>query len=263
MPELRDARSIPQPPEHPEMHRRFALLRSLIFDERQRHRLVLSGAVLALLVVVALTILARLYTVLPFDVWFTLELQALPSDVITQVMYVVSVVGYTPWSAVAVVGGALLVSLLLGWREGLYLLSITLAQGLLNALIKRAIGRPRPIDTLVEVFVPAQGFSFPSGHVMFYTVFFGFLLFLVLTRMPAAPLRWLLAVPLAGLVLLVGPSRIILGAHWLSDVIAAYLLGMVILVVAIEAYLHILAPPSPAQEHGLMRRYDEQREARR
>lgn len=261
MPEPGNSRSIPPLPEHPDMRRRFALLRSLISNKRRRHRLLLIGAVLALLAVVGLAILARLYTVLPFDVWFTLELQALQSTVITPVMYVVSVVGYSPWSALAVAVATVLIGLLLGWREGLFLLVITLAQGLLNALIKRAIGRPRPIDTLVEVFVPAQGFSFPSGHVMFYTVFFGFLLFLVLIRLPAAPLRWLLAVPLAGLVLLVGPSRIILGAHWLSDVIAAYLLGLVILAVAIEAYLHVLAPPSPAQEHGLMRRYDEQREA--
>lgn len=259
MPEQRNQQNIPPLSQHREVRQRFAVLRTLVYDKRRRHRVVLVGAVLTLLAVAGITLLARLYTVLPFDVWFTLELQSFQSTVVTQVMYAVSVVGYLPWSAVAVAVGALMVGLLLGWREGLYLLAITLAQGLVNALIKRAIGRPRPIDTLVDVFVPSPGFSFPSGHVMFYTVFFGFLLFLVLTRIPAAPLRRLLAVPLAGIVLLVGPSRIILGAHWLSDVIAAYLLGLVILVVAIEGYLHVLAPSAPSEERGLMRRYDETR----
>lgn len=259
MPQQTDRQELPPLRQDPETQQRFAVLRTLVYDTRRRHRMLFFGAVLALLAVVGITLLARLYTVLPFDVWFTLELQALQSTIVTQMMVAVSVVGYLPWSVVAVAAGVLLIGLLLGWRDGLYLLAITLAQGLINALIKRAIGRPRPLDTLVEVFVPSPGFSFPSGHVMFYTVFFGFLLFLVLTRMPAALLRLLLAIPLAGLVLLVGPSRIILGAHWLSDVVAAYLLGLVILVGAIEAYLHVLAPSAPSEERGLVGRYDETR----
>lgn len=244
-------------PQHLETQQRLALLRSLVYDEPRRHRLILTGALLALLLVAGLTVLARLYTVLPLDVWFTQELQEHPSKLVTGVMYGVSTLGYTPWSALTVAIGCLVVGVLLGWRDGLYLLVITVAQGLVNALIKRAIGRPRPLDSLVEVFVPVEGFSFPSGHVMFYTVFFGFLLFLTLTRLPRGRPRWLLAAPLAALVLLVGPSRIILGAHWLSDVLAAYLLGLVLLVLAIEAYIHFLAPMSPADEGGLVRQFDQ------
>jgi membrane-associated phospholipid phosphatase len=96
--------------------------------------------------------------------------------------------------------------------------------------------------------------------VMFYTVFFGFLLFLVLTRLPSTGWRWAAGLPLAALVLLVGPSRIILGAHWLSDVLAAYLLSLVILVLGIEGYIHFLVPLSPQAEQGLVGRLDEQRE---
>ncbi len=252
---------LPSAPRHPEARRRFALLRSLITDHKRRHRLILIGTLLALLAVAVLSALARIYTVLPIDVWFTQELQAEPWALFTRLMVAVSWVGYAPWSAVSVGIGTLLVGVLLGWRDGMYLLLVTLAQGLVNALIKRSIGRPRPIDTLVDVFTPASGFSFPSGHVMFYTVFFGLLLFLVLTRVPSVWLRWLLGVPLAALVLLVGPSRIILGAHWLSDVIAAYLLGLAILVLAIEGYIHFLAPSTPAAERGLIRQYDQRREA--
>lgn len=244
-----------QPP-HPEARRRFALLRTLIYDERRRHRLMLVGALLALVLVAALTVLARLYTVLPIDVWFTQELQENQWALVARLMYAVSIFGYTPWSAITVAVGTLLLGLLLGWRDGLFILLLTVGQGLVNALIKRAVGRPRPIDTVVEVFVPEQGFSFPSGHVMFYTVFFGFLLFLTLTRLPHGWLRWVAGVPLAALILLVGPSRIILGAHWLSDVVVAYLLGMLILVLAIEAYIRYLAPATPAAEGGLLREYD-------
>lgn len=235
----------------PTTRRRFALLHSLIYDKRRRHRLAFIGALLVLTLVSFLTLLARLYTVLPIDVWVTQELQEHQWAAVARVMYAVSIFGYSPWSTLTVAVGTGLVGLLLGWRNGAYLLLITVGQGLANAAIKGIIGRPRPIDTLVEVFVPEHGFSFPSGHVMFYTVFFGFLLFLMLTRMAHSWLSWLLRAPLAALVVLVGPSRIILGSHWLSDVLAAYLLGILLLVLAIEVYLHFLTPPAPANEGGL------------
>ena len=175
---------VPARPRHPETRRHFARLRTLIYNSQRRHRLMLAGALLALALVAALTLLARPGSVLPADLWFTQELQAHQWALVARLMYAVSIFGYPPWSALTVAFGTALVWLLLGWCDGLYLLVISAGQWLVNALIKRTVGRPRPIDTLVEVFVPEQGFSFPSGHVMFYTLFFGFLLFLVLARMP-------------------------------------------------------------------------------
>jgi membrane-associated phospholipid phosphatase len=222
--------------------RRFALLRTLIQDTRRRHRLVAVGVLIALCLAGALTLIARIYTVLPLDVWFTQELQERQWASIAPVMYGVSIFGYTPWSWLTVAVGTGLVGLLAGWRDGLYLLAITAGQGLINVAIKTSVGRPRPIYGIVEVFVAEHGFSFPSGHVMFYTVFFGFLLFLTLVRGPRNPIRWLLSATFLTLILLVGPARIVLGSHWLSDVMAAYLLSLVILVLAIEVYLNVVAP---------------------
>ncbi len=261
MPDIPPPAAEPAQPRHPETRRRFALLRSLIYDQRRRHRLLLFGAAITIVLVGCLSVMARLYTVLPVDLWITQELQEHQWSFVARVMYAVSIFGYAPWSILTVAVGTAIVGLLLGWRNGLYLLLITVVQGLVNAAIKRTIGRPRPLDTLVEVFVPEHGFSFPSGHVMFYTVFFGFILFLILTRGPHTRARWLLAAPFAALTLLVGPSRIILGAHWLSDVVAAYLLSLSLLALAIEGYLRALAPPTVAAEEGLARGFDERREA--
>jgi membrane-associated phospholipid phosphatase len=251
---------VSQQTEHPETRGRFVRLRSLIYDERRRHRLLLRGMLMALILISSLALLARLYTVLPIDVWFTQELQEHQWALVARIMYGISIFGYSPWSAITVAIGTALVGLLLGWRDGLYLLAITIGQGLVNAAVKWAIGRPRPIDGAIEVFVPEQGFSFPSGHVMFYTVFFGFILFLVLIRAPQGRLRWLLGIPPVGLIMLVGPSRIILGSHWLSDVLAAYLLSLILLALAIEGYLRYLAPSTPAAQEGLVGHYDEHRE---
>jgi membrane-associated phospholipid phosphatase len=242
--------STPQSPASPAEVRRFARLRALLTDKRLRRRLLLVGALFALLVVAALSVLARLYTVFPLDVWVTLQLQDEESVAVVWLMTAVSAIGYAPWSTVVAVAGALIVGLFIGWRDGLYLLLITVVQGLINAGIKVGIGRPRPIDELVDVVVPARGFSFPSGHVMFYTVFFGFLLFLALTRAPSALGRWLLSIPLAALIALVGPSRIVLGAHWLSDVVAAYLLGIVLLALAIEGYARLKVAPRDQKASG-------------
>jgi undecaprenyl-diphosphatase len=70
---------------------------------------------------------------------------------------------------------------------------------------------------------------------MFYTIFFGVLIFLARQWLPRAPAR-ALALLMGSLVVLVGPSRIYLGAHWLSDVLAAYLLGAIMLAFAVEGY---------------------------
>jgi undecaprenyl-diphosphatase len=48
-------------------------------------------------------------------------------------------------------------------------------------LVKDLIQRPRPAATLVHVLAKLTDYSFPSGHVMFYTGFYGFIVFLAFT----------------------------------------------------------------------------------
>jgi undecaprenyl-diphosphatase len=237
-------------------HERFARLRRFANPE-QRHRLLLLGGCVALLMVSFLATLAVFVPVLPLDIAVTREFQETQSQWFEQMMYGVSIFGYTPWAEVTVVVGTLLVGLVLGWKEGLFLLSATIAQGLINAALKFIIGRPRPLASVVDVLVPEHGNSFPSGHVMFYTMFFGLLAFLGWTRFPRAWFRWLITFPSLMLVAVVGAARIYLGSHWLSDVLAAYLLGFVLLGLAIEWYVAHLAPRTPAEQSGLVQKHDQ------
>lgn len=100
-------------------------------------------------------------------------------------------------------------------------------------LVKELIARPRPL--LVNALAPESSFSFPSGHSFVALSFYGFLTYLVFR---AAGNKLLKAVPvLAGalIVLAIGFSRIYLGVHWPSDVLASYAAGAAWLTVLITA----------------------------
>ena len=95
---------------------------------------------------------------------------------------------------------------------------------LLNLLLKHVFVRQRP--HLSDPLLTLTTYSFPSGHTLMATVFYGTLCGLVVSR--AHHWRWrLLAIAVTGLmILLVGFSRIYLGAHFLSDVLAAIAEGL-------------------------------------
>ncbi len=102
--------------------------------------------------------------------------------------------------------------------------------------VKFIVHRPRPTPDLVGVIQQLDSYSFPSGHVLFYTAFFGFLFYLAYTLLKRSWWRTLLLILLGTLVALVGVSRIALGQHWFSDVLGAYLLGSVWLALTVQVY---------------------------
>lgn len=70
---------------------------------------------------------------------------------------------------------------------------------------------------------------YPSGHTTSYVVFFGYLALLSFLYLKNKTWRWLVFAITFGVIILIGPSRIYLHVHWLSDVIAGYFLGIAIL----------------------------------
>ena len=88
--------------------------------------------------------------------------------------------------------------------------------------------RDRPF--VEGAFVDGSGYSFASGHTMGATLLYGQLLLFVLPLLKARNLRLLCISSAAALVLLVGFTRIALGAHFLTDVLAAIFFGITWLV---------------------------------
>ena len=128
--------------------------------------------------------------------------------------------------------------------EALFLL-LTTSSNLLNALVKFLIKRPRPTGELVTVVRVINEPSFPSGHVMHYTNFFGLLIYLLATNWRSGRLRNTLIATCAGLIACIGPSRIYLGAHWPSDVMAGYIYGGLWFGGLMALYLRIKAGVHP------------------
>lgn len=109
---------------------------------------------------------------------------------------------------------------------------IILAALPLAGLLKVLTHRDRP-ETLYVENMMFKTYSFPSGHAYASFIVFGFLIFLCL-KYVADPLKWPLAIMLAGFIVLVGVSRIYLGAHFPSDVLAGWLLGAAVLLLVLK-----------------------------
>lgn len=103
---------------------------------------------------------------------------------------------------------------------------------ILNNAIKFIILRPRPLEE--NRLIHASGYSFPSGHAMNGIVFYGFLVYLLYKMIKNKPLKYSLMILINIVVFLVGLSRIYLGVHYTSDVIAGYLFGFAYLIISIS-----------------------------
>lgn len=129
--------------------------------------------------------------------------------------------------SVVVLGATVLLAL---WRakrrqlQDLAMLAVVPAGMLLNVGLKHLFARPRPV--LEEPLVHLSTFSFPSGHAVASTVFYGALCVLVFVHARGVATRALAALGAAAMVLLVTFSRIYLGAHYLSDVVAGVCVGV-------------------------------------
>ncbi len=134
-------------------------------------------------------------------------------------------------------------------RRGAVVLGVAVASSFaLNATIKLVIGRSRPTPDLVNVLRHPADNSFPSGHTVHYVVFLGFLWFLTFVLVRRRLVRWPLLGLLGSLVLLVGLSRVYLGAHWPSDVLGGYLFGGAVLTTAITGYRRWSRPAIVVEE---------------
>ena len=241
-------------------------------NAQTRRNVMIMLWIIGLIVLLIASVIVRFHpTPWSFDLQTTITLQHLhlPSWVIAPIVWV-SVEGQPPFPYVYIPASFVLL-LLIGavvWLRGgsprpwvvtaLFLLvGISVVSGLW-AMYSVLVGRPRPNSPLIQVYMPEQFPTFPSGHVVHDVVLFGFLLYVSLSK-PVSQwrYRWLL-IPLqlyAVLnILLVGYSRVYEGSHWLTDALGGYLAGALLLALLILLYRWTLDRLAKRHEKRLLQK---------
>ena len=205
----------------------------------RRYRVALFQTVLVL-VASAFAVLTFYVKTIPsfaIDLQITKAIQLIDFPMFVSFMKLVSWPGYSPQLVVITTLIILLIySFGLHWESVMTLVAASFSTGI-NLMVKDLIQRPRPTSDLVAVFAKLTDYSFPSGHVMFYIGFYGFMGFLASSLLRPSLKRSFLLAFFGSMVVLIGTSRIYLGQHWASDVLGAYLLGSLTLEAYIQIYL--------------------------
>ena len=138
---------------------------------------------------------------------------------------------WAAWS-ISLLGAEVLAALMVGllgvlawqrrWGSVVGLLLTVVGAQMLNNVLKDWFHRTRPAP--VEGLIPAQAFSFPSGHAMVAAAFYLFVGYLA-WRLLAGRWRIICAALLVTVAFLIGLSRLYLGVHYLTDVVAGYIAG--------------------------------------
>ena len=98
------------------------------------------------------------------------------------------------------------------------------AGNILTPLLKHFFSRPRPTADQLRVLIIERDYSFPSGHAVGIVIFAAVVIVFCWNYFRQR-IRWWSLLGLAIMILLVGLSRLYLGVHWLTDVLAGYVVG--------------------------------------
>jgi undecaprenyl-diphosphatase len=197
--------------------------------------LALAGA----LTVVGLAVLVSAGLTEAFDAGIIQAVRSEPLHELLSPLRAITELGSTGAVIVMAVVAFVFATLIGPWRHGLIAALTITAASVANSSIKLAIARERP--ELLEPVIVERGFSFPSGHSALGMVAYGVLAVLVSrSRLPDGVKRGVV-IGLGVLVTLIGISRIWLGVHFPTDVLAGWAAGGVIVL----AYAAITRRVSP------------------
>lgn len=169
--------------------------------------------------------------IVTLDMTFSKQLYNVRSDTLSYMFYISTMLGNR--EAVFIVGGVASVVFLYR-RQYVVLLAFWLTMagtGLTVRYGKTFISRERPADI---AYYAVDHFSFPSGHATTAMALYGLLAYLLYKRYTGRTQRRLLLAAAVILIILVGFSRVYLGVHYLSDVLAGFLVGALWLLVGIS-----------------------------
>ena len=164
----------------------------------------------------------------PFDEMVSSFVIGIQNKSLTNVMKNLTNIGGA-YSLIAV--SLILLAILKNKKKGLLIIINLVTVFLTSQILKFIFRRPRPSYVFL---ISARGFSYPSGHTMVSMAYIGFIIYLIHKSFKNKLLRIILTTTLLVLAIGIGFSRIYLGVHYATDVIAGYLLAIVYLILFIN-----------------------------
>lgn len=128
------------------------------------------------------------------------------------------------WGQV-IIGVVAVVGLFFYERRAGWLMALGAVGSLIDSVVKTSIARHRPTADLVSVLNSSAGYSYPSGHAVFFT-WLAFMLAVVFAPRVRPSRRVLVWLAAGALILVACVGRVWAGAHWPSDVIGGFLLAL-------------------------------------
>lgn len=162
------------------------------------------------------------------------------SDMVTPIAKVITGFG----GVYFIVGITILLMFVLRKKEDKLLLALNLIIiASLNHILKQILQRPRPTGYRI---VDETGYSFPSGHSMVSMAVYGYLIYLIYQNCSQVYVKWISISMLGVLIVTIGISRIYLGVHYTSDVLAGFLISIAYLILFVKVTKGII----PKKEIG-------------
>lgn len=194
-------------------------------DRAVRRGLLLAlAAACALLVGVVWLLAVRVPEAGWFDVEAALAVEGLRTPSLDAVARALAAIGDTAVMTVVALAAAAALAVARRLREAAYVAATVGAGASASTVLKALVGRARPVGAAVGL-IPASA-SFPSGHVVAAVCFAGALVALVWMRAASTPIQRRVALAAAtSWVIAMAASRVYLGVHFASDVVAGALLG--------------------------------------
>jgi membrane-associated phospholipid phosphatase len=141
------------------------------------------------------------------------------------------------WQFIISLGVVIIVVLILlkEKRKSFFLAIGVIGGGIVYSILKLIIHRTRP--DIGFSLIPRSGYAFPSGHATISLIFYGTICCGLLRTLKIRWLKILSIILTIILIFLIGFSRIYLGVHWVSDVLAGWALGMAFLILLITFFI--------------------------
>ena len=190
--------------------------------------LVFSAICLSLFAI--LTILIVIDVTDPIDAAIESAIIGLRNNNLTKIMISITNIG-SAYSLIVITILIILFAIVKNKRLPINTVLNLISVFLISQLFKVIFHRHRPTGLFL---VPANGYSYPSGHTMVSFAYFVFIAISLCEKINNRLIKVLLKIGTAMLVLLIGFSRIYLGVHHITDIIAGYLLGAAYLFIFID-----------------------------